>query len=377
MNKKISKFLKYILSACIAVLLLYFSFREVEWKDFVEGLRACRWEYILLSMAAGIAAFWFRGLRWRQLLLPIDPSTKRITTFNAVSIGYIANFVFPRIGEFVRCGVVTRRSEPEDSGDMGTGPGSEVGSGGADRFADGGWMTDGGRLADGHEGGRNRSHMIRKRASYDKVLGTVVLERGWDMLTMLLLLVMLLGARWEKFGSFFMEQMWEPISAKLDFSIWWIVILLFAICACGLWLIWKFRASGGLCSKIWGLLEGLLQGFSSCLRMKGKWRFFASTALIWGMYWLMAAATMWAIPVLDDLNMIDALFLSLAGSLGWLIPVPGGFGAFHFVVSLALQAIYGIPFETGIIFATLSHESQAITMALFGGISYGYESLKK
>lgn len=328
MNKKISKFLKYILSACVAVLLLYFSFREVEWKDFLEGLRSCRWEFILLSMAAGIAAFWFRGLRWRQLLLPIDPSTRRITTFNAVNIGYIANFVFPRIGEFVRCGVVTRRS-------------------------------------------------AENKASYDKVLGTVVLERGWDMLTMLLLLVVLLGARWEKFGGFFMEQMWEPVSARLDFSIWWIVALLAASGLGCFWFIWKFRASGGFCSKIWGLFEGLLQGFSSCLRMEGKWRFFVSTALIWGMYWLMAAATMWAIPVLDGLNMIDALFLSLAGSLGWLVPVPGGFGAFHFVVSLALQAIYGIPFETGIIFATLSHESQAITMALFGGLSYGYESLKK
>ena len=328
MDKKISNIIKYILSAGVAIILLYFSFREVEWKDFMEGLRTCRWEFIVLSMVAGIAAFWFRGLRWRQLLLPIDPSTKRITTFNAVNIGYIANFVFPRIGEFVRCGVVARRSE-------------------------------------------------EKKASYDKVLGTVVLERGWDMLTMLMLLVVLLSARWEKFGGFFMTQMWEPLSAKLDFSIWWIVSLLACIGLACFGLVWKFRTSGGICSRIWGLFIGLLQGFSSCFRMKDKWKFLLSTALIWSMYWLMAAATMWAIPVLDGLNMIDALFLSLAGSLGWLVPVPGGFGAFHFVVSLALQAIYGIPFETGIIFATLSHESQAITMAIFGGVSYGYESLKK
>jgi uncharacterized membrane protein YbhN (UPF0104 family) len=328
MDKKISNIIKYILSAGVAIILLYFSFREVEWKDFMEGLRTCRWEFIVLSMVAGIAAFWFRGLRWRQLLLPIDPSTKRITTFNAVNIGYIANFVFPRIGEFVRCGVVARRSE-------------------------------------------------EKKASYDKVLGTVVLERGWDMLTMLMLLVVLLSARWEKFGGFFMTQMWEPLSARLDFSIWWIVSLLACFGLTCFGLVWKFRTSGGICSRIWGLFIGLLQGFSSCFRMKDKWKFLLSTALIWSMYWLMAASTMWAIPVLDDLNMIDALFLSLAGSLGWLIPVPGGFGAFHFVVSLALQAIYGIPFETGIIFATLSHESQAITMALFGGGSYAYESLKK
>ena len=328
MDKKISNIIKYILSAGVAIILLYFSFREVEWKDFMEGLRTCRWEFIVLSMVAGIAAFWFRGLRWRQLLLPIDPSTKRITTFNAVNIGYIANFVFPRIGEFVRCGVVARRSE-------------------------------------------------EKKASYDKVLGTVVLERGWDMLTMLMLLVVLLSARWEKFGGFFMTQMWEPLSARLDFSIWWIVSLLACFGLACFCLVWKFRTSGGICSRIWGLFIGLLQGFSSCFRMKDKWKFLLSTALIWSMYWLMAAATMWAIPVLDGLNMIDALFLSLAGSLGWLVPVPGGFGAFHFVVSLALQAIYGIPFETGIIFATLSHESQAITMAIFGGVSYGYESLKK
>lgn len=352
MNKKISKALKYILSAGVAVLLLYFSFRQVEWNDFIEGLQTCRWEFIVLSMVAGIAAFWFRGLRWRQLLLPIDPSTKRITTFNAVNIGYIANFVFPRIGEFVRCGVVTRRSAPAEDAEVQNSSKENAGNDEA-----------------GTEGAK------RKMASYDKVLGTVVLERGWDMLTMLLLMAVLLVARWDKFGSFFITQMWEPISSRLDFSIWWIVALLGGLALICFGLIWKYRSSGGLCSKIWGLFTGVIQGFSSCLRMEGKWRFFLSTALIWGMYWLMATATMWAIPVLDNLNMIDALFLSLAGSLGWLIPVPGGFGAFHFIVSLALQAIYGIPFETGIIFATLSHESQAITMALFGGLSYGYEAL--
>ena len=133
MNKKITKFLKYILSATVAAVLLYFSFREVDWQDFLVGLKTCRWEFILLSMATGVIAFWFRGLRWRQLLLPIDNSTKRITTFNAVNIGYIANFVFPRIGEFVRCGVVARRSQD-------------------------------------------------KKASYDKVLGTVVLEKHQDIL---------------------------------------------------------------------------------------------------------------------------------------------------------------------------------------------------
>ena len=334
MNKKISNILKYILSAAVAGILLYFSFKAVSWEDFIEGLKNCRWEYVVLGMVASVVAAWLRGVRWRQLLLPIDPSTKKITTFNAVNIGYIANFVFPRIGEFVRCGVITRRSATTEDG-------------------------------------------TEKKASYDKVLGTVVLERGWDMLSMLILLVVLLCARWEKFGSFFVTEMWEPVSARISFSIWWLIAVLIAVMAAAGYVIWWGRERNPFCRKLWGILTGLMKGFSSCLKMDRKWIFFAQTAAIWGMYWAMATATMWAIPDLDGLNVIDALFLSLAGSLGWLIPVPGGFGAFHFVVSLALQAIYGIPFELGIIFATLSHESQAITMALAGGLSYSCESLKK
>ena len=138
MKDRIKKILKYAASASFAALLLWFSFRDVEWADFMDGLRSCRWEFIALSMAAGSFAFWLRALRWRRLLLPIDDTISRTTTFNGINIGNISNFVFPRIGEFVRCGVITRRSVPADP----------------------------------------QKPELRK-ASYDKVLGTVVLERSF------------------------------------------------------------------------------------------------------------------------------------------------------------------------------------------------------
>ena len=87
--------------------------------------------------------------------------------------------------------------------------------------------------------------------------------------------------------------------------------------------------------------------------------------------------SMWAAPFLEGLDMIDALFLSLVGGLGFAVPVPGGIGAFHFIISLALAGLYGIPMEMGIIYATLSHTSQAITQIIFGVGSYAYEALKK
>ena len=336
MKDPIKNTLKYLASAALAFVLLWFSFREVEWAEFWNQLKTCRWELILLSMAAGSFAFWLRAVRWRQLLLPIDDSISRTTAFNGINIGNISNFVFPRIGEFVRCGVITRRSAPADP-----------------------------------------SAPDHKKATYDKVLGTVGLERGWELLVMLMLLAVVVIGGFDRFGGFFVEQIWTPMSSRLNFSLWWLVALLAIAGSAALWSLWRYRDSNTFCGKVWGVFRGLVQGFSSCLRMERKWLFFAYTAFIWGMYWLMAASTVWAAPFLEGLDIIDALFLSLVGGLGFAVPVPGGIGAFHFIISLALSAVYGIPMEMGIIYATLSHTSQAITQILFGLASYASESLKK
>lgn len=339
MKERLTKILKYIASAAFAFLLLWFSFRDVEWADFMEGLKSCRWEFIALSMAAGSFAFWLRGLRWRRLLLPIDSSITRLTTFNGVNIGNVSNFIFPRIGEFVRCGVIVRRSAPENPV-----PGSPA---------------------------------VRKKASYDKVLGTVVLERSWELLVMVLLLALVVIAGFDRFGGFFMDQILSPMATKFNFSVWWLVLILALVVAAALWALWRYRDTNALCRKVWGVFKGILQGFSSCFKMEHKWLFFAYTAFIWIMYWLMAASTMWAAPFMDSLDLIDALFLSLVGGLGFAVPVPGGIGAFHFIISLALSAVYGVPVELGVVYATLSHTSQAVTQIFFGLGSYAYESLKK
>lgn len=336
MKANITKTLKYILSALLAVVLLWFSFRDVEWDEFRTELGKCRWEFILLSMAAGAVAFWVRGLRWRQLLLPFDGSITRMTTFNGINIGNISNFVFPRIGEFVRCGVIVRRSEPVDAAEP-----------------------------------------VRKKASYDKVLGTVVLERGWELLVMLLMLAIVLVVGFDRYGAFFVGKIWTPMSERFGGGLWLVVGGAVALMAGGIYLLWSLRAKNDFCGKVWSVLRGIGQGFASCLKMDRKWLFFAYTLLIWMLYWLMAASTMWAAPFLGDLTLVDALFLSLVGGLGFAVPAPGGIGSFHFVISLALLGIYGIPMETGVIYATLSHTSQAITQIIFGAGSYVYETLKK
>lgn len=350
MNKKAGNILKYVLSAGVAVVLLYFSFKGVKWADFFASLKACRWEYVLLSMAAGATAFYFRGLRWRELLLPIDAATSRRTTFNSINISYIANMVLPRVGEFVRCGYITAHSAKDRDG--------------------------------------------RPLCSYDKVLGTVVLERSWDIVTMFLTLSLFLLFTWNRFGGFFLEKMLGPALERLqeEHSAWWLVLAAVAG-ICLLWTIFRFGRRNGPVGKVAGFFQGIGQGVVSCLRMKHAWKFFLWTLVIWSLYCLMSLSVLWAVQGispeavsaemsaavgrLQRLGPVDALFLMLAGSLASIVPVPGGFGAFHYIVALAISSVYGVPFEAGVIFATLSHESQTITQAICGGTSYLDETLRR
>lgn len=331
MKKNFRNILKYTLSLVLAAVLLWFCFREVNWQDFLESLKGCRWEWVMLSILAGVLSNWFRAERWREILLPLDAGTSRRSVFNSVNIAYLANFIFPRIGEFVRCGVVSRDSAVQGDRKDGQGLG------------------------------------------YDKVLGTVVTERSIDLLMMFGILVGFLCLKWNEFGAFFIDNIWLPVSGRLNLNLWWIaVILLAAVGLCVAFVVF-FRDRNVIASKLWSILKGVGEGLVSCFRMKNAWKFILHSVLIWLMYFLMSYTSMRAVPLLDSLGLPDAMFLMLVGSLGWLVPVPGGFGAFHYIVALALSTVYSLPFELGIIFATISHESQSIMMALTGLVSYADE----
>lgn len=340
MKPNLKKILKYLLSASLAIVLLWFSFRGVEWDEFWAALGEVHWGFVILSMAAGSVAFWLRALRWRRLLLPLDSSISRTTAFNGVNIANISNFVFPRIGEFVRCGVIVRRSEPVDTSDP-----------------------------------------DKKKASYEKVLGTVVLERGWELLVMLLLLAVVIFCAFDRYGGFFLTEVWQPMTQKFGGNSWLLVAGVLLLFVAGGYLLWRFRESNAFCRKIWSIFRGIGQGFATCAKMDQKWLFFAYTLLIWMLYWLMSASILWAVGdvqfAFGDLNLIDALFISIIGGLGFAVPVPGGIGAFHYIIALAMTVVYNAPWEAGIFFATLSHTSQAITQILFGAGSYAYEAIKK
>lgn len=335
MKSRTSNLFKTILSIALAAVLLWYSFKGVDWKEFFTQIRHCHWGYVLLSMLAGALAFILRGFRWRGILEPLDPATRLIPCINGINISNVANLVIPYSGELVRCGVITRHSpiDPETG---------------------------------------------RHRASYDRVLGTAILERAWDVLSVVILLIILLLFKWPVFGGFLIERIYRPITDNLHGAQGWIAAGILLALVAGVWMVYLFRRRSLFCRKICNVCKHFLQGFGSCFRMKNKGLFFLYTLLIWLMYWLQMVLIKEALPMVSNLGVFDCLFLMLVGSFATCLPVPGGFGAYHYIVSLALFAIYGFPqASVGIVFATLAHESQALTMLITGGASYLQETFTR
>ncbi len=322
------KILKVLLLGTLALVLLYFSFRGIHWDEFVEGLRTADYFWILMSMLVGAFSFYVRAARWRIILLGLGKPVKRIDTFNGVGMAYLTNFALPRAGEVARCGVVAQRAG----------------------------------------------------LGFDKVLGTVVLERTFDVLCLALITIAVAFLRIDVFGHFMVTQILDPLMNRLGGSSALVVIFITGVLLAlvlSLVLLRKplgrikfFRKAGDFFRGIW---SGLVQS----LKMPRKGYFFFLTFLMWFLYVCTSYCTILATPLKDQLNFVDALFLMVVGSFGWVVPVQGGIGAFHFIVTLALVAVYNLSQTSGMVFATISHESQAVTMLLTGLFAVIFLSVTK
>lgn len=324
MNKTVSKTIKYLLSLALAGVLVYFALRGVDWSSFVSGLKETRWGYILLFLIASVLALVFREERWRAMMLPLDPGVRRADAWDAANVGNMTNVVLPGAGEFVRCAFISSKS-----------------------------------------------------LSYDKALGTIVSERAWDIIAVGLLFIVSLAVKWDTFGGFFVDNIWKPVSSGASFPLWWAAVLLVLLAAAYLVIVFRLRSRSRFCERNARTIANLWAGLASVARIRNKWAFVLYTIGIWTMYMFMCYFVFQAVPALSHLTLLDALFISSAGNMASVIPVPGGIGAYHYLVALALQSLYGASWETGILAATLNHEMHAVLIIVLGILSYLRLTIKK
>lgn len=301
----------------LAVFLLWYCFKEISFDSFVEELKSANYYLIAFSAVVGIVALVFRGMRWKMLIKTLGYDVSVYNCYNAVIIGNTINIPLARVGEISRCAVLTR--------------------------------TD--------------------RVPFDGLFGTVVVERIIDMLSLGLIVVLVFFLRIDFFGDYMNKEIffpiWNRISSLFSEVATVIVVGTGVFSTLLIYLFRKYLLNNRFAFKIKEIFLGIIRGVKSIFLLKHYPLFLFYTFCIWFCFWLTGYSVMKAMPATCHLTAIDALFLMVLGSLGWVVPVPGGMGTFHTLVTFGL-GLYGISREHGIIFATISHLSQIIPLILFG-----------
>jgi uncharacterized membrane protein YbhN (UPF0104 family) len=124
------------------------------------------------------------------------------------------------------------------------------------------------------------------------------------------------------------------------------------------------------------MVYGIIDGLKSVTRMKRRGLFVFYSFLLWGLYLLMTYLLVFSTKPTSDLTIIDSLFILVIGSFGMVVPVQGGFGAFHIITAMGL-GLFGISREDGLVFATIGHESQTLMIIVLGAISMAILFIKK
>ncbi|MEX1010899.1 MAG: lysylphosphatidylglycerol synthase transmembrane domain-containing protein [Balneolaceae bacterium] len=316
-----------LVSLLLALLLFWLAFREVNLQDLRVQLGSIRFGWLLPFTLALFFSHYLRAVRWNLLLDDSPAKGRRSTLFAGVMVGYLLNFLFPRLGELSRPLYVTSRT------------------------------------------GANTGNLF----------GTIILERILDLVCLVLLLLFItlyVIKDPEVVGQIFGTGDW----GQMLYFILPALLILFIVSVWGVYrLLLRLHREGRihnpLLRKVIYLGLKFWEGLSSIRKVKNWPLFLISSAGIWVGYALMTYIPFWMLDlqVQYDLGIPEAVVITVISAVGMALPVPGGLGAFHLFVQQSMWALYSVPLATGLTFATVLHATNIVLVFLVCAAALWYD----
>lgn len=323
MKPGLKKTARVILFLLVGLLLLWVSFKGIDFRKLGTVFLKAHYLWLIASVIMSIIAFIIRAKRWMLLIEPLGYKPPLKNTYHSLLTGYLANMIFPRLGEVTRCAALGKK----------------------------------------------------EKIPFDKLVGTVIVERTIDFLTVFVLLGLMLVAGSATTGTFLSENVVHPLSARISAifgssTILYISLIVVITFIAILYFVLRKELSGHkFFRRIYSFGDGIIDGLKSISGLKRKWEFLILTFFLWGAYLLMSFFPLFCLASTSDIGLAGAMFILVIGSFGMAVPIQSGLGAYHWIVSRGLLVVYGIPLEEGLAYATLSHESQMLIIALLGSVS--------
>ena len=332
MKVSFSAVLKFVIFVGLGLLIFYFLYQNNQAAYLEEctgkGIPAedCSLVDKILADFKSVKIIWlivilviymlsnlFRALRWNQMLETMGHRPNVVNSLGALMIGYFTNMAFPRLGEFVKTGTISKYED----------------------------------------------------IPFEATMGTVVLDRILDVICLLGVIGIALLFSFGTFKEYFTENFVSPSQSTIT-----ILGIIGIVGLIGLWYLNRLFQKGDIqnpiLKKVQSLFLGFKEGISSLSKVKNLPLLIFYTIGIWIAYYLMTYLCFFSFGPVAHLGAVAGLVVFVFGTLGMVFPSPGGMGSYHLLISQAL-IIYVISSADAFSFSNIIF----FTINIFGNIIFG------
>ena len=339
LKKILPDILKMILFLGLGILFIWLSIRNLSKEDIkmifssmslVNNPRG--WLFIMLSVAAIVAADLIRAARAGLLLKSIHYKPRFSMMFYSVMVCYLANLALPRLGEILRCSFLQRY----------------------------------------------------ENVPFQKTLGTVILERAVDFVCWVFLLVIAMLLNNGLLAQLVVDQSsgttlqeWfaqKGLSYVGNYLIYIVilVIILFVVLIRTTRSWWQKRPA---LVKVANFFKGIWHGFVSIKDIPKPWHFVFWTVAMWICYFFGVYLFFHALPYLQHIGPGAAFTVLVFGTIAFIIS-QGGLGAYP-LITAGIVMLYGISYPQGLAAGWIGWILQTAVSLILGFFSLAVTSLYK
>ncbi|MFW6160622.1 MAG: lysylphosphatidylglycerol synthase transmembrane domain-containing protein [Acidobacteriota bacterium] len=315
----------------MTAIFLFFFFRSVDWKEVLKYLTSVDIKFFVLIVILVPLHFITRAIRWKVLLKQEKPDVSLYSCFAGNAIGFSVTMIFPgRLGELVKPLYLAQKEN------------------------------------------------IRKGFS----VGTVVVERIFDIFTMSFLLGLFLAARPFYAPTF---QLDEASFSRLSFLGLTGLGLAFILVFISL-ILYFFRGKAlnfiavllkpfpqKISEKIIDLGDEFIQGLKFFHSLTDFFLYLLLSFVVWLSIIFYHCMFFFTYSIhISYFRVFPYVFLILIGAS---IPTPGMVGGFHYFSKLGLTSLYGIDSNMAVGMTIVIHAVQVAMTCLTGYVILGKEGL--
>lgn len=316
----LKKIIKFLLFLSLGVLLFWIVYRKQDTQKMLTIFNEVNYFWLSITIIVMLISHLSRSFRWIMLIEPLGKKVRFSNATLATFLGYFANMVLPRMGEVTRCAILGKY----------------------------------------------------EKIAVTKLLGTVVVERAIDLIMFIIALLLAIVLQFDIFAQLISKYMAHPNGQEKSYLMLYILVAILI----GIVLLFFIFRSHIKATRIYKKLKAIwidiVEGFQTVRKLKSFNWFIFHTILIWICYYLMMYFAFKVFDFSQELSAIVALSIFVLGSLGMILPSPGGIGSFHFFVISGL--ILYMPNEPDIqeksaSFALLVHGVQTLFIVIAGVLS--------